>query len=47
MNDPESVERAKGKSRAKRMRVTSGEGVALTGRSCRRACMPNVRLSDQ
>ena len=47
MNDPESVERAKGKSRAKRMRVISGEGVASTRRSCRMACMPNVRLSDQ
>lgn len=47
INDAEAVERSKGKVRAKRKRVTLGEGVASTARSSSRACMPSVRLTDQ
>ena len=47
VNDAEAVKRPKGKSRSKRKRVASGEGVASTARSSSRACMPNVRLADQ
>ena len=47
VTDAEAVERTKGKSRAKRKHVDLGEWVASTARSRSRACMPNVRLTDQ